>query len=89
MKSQTNSELAKSTVNDSDYSVEVASKNHREWLYLFSKRFIDIVASLVGILIIFFLIIVFSAIYLIGENKGPMFFKQERIGQNGRKIHIV
>ena len=88
MKSQTNSELAKSTVNDSDYSVEVASKNHREWLYLFSKRLIDIIGSLVGIVIIFPLIMVFSVFYLFGENKGPMFFKQERVGKHGRRIYV-
>ena len=88
MKAQVNGELAKVDVNNSNYSVEVAVKNNRIFYTYFTKRFIDIIGALVGILITVPFIIVFSVIYLFGENKGPMFFKQERIGKNGKKIIV-
>ncbi|WP_191363823.1 sugar transferase [Limosilactobacillus oris] len=57
-------------------------------VYLFFKRLTDIVLSL-GALIVFSPIFLFIFIASrFGENKGPVFFKQVRIGKNGKPFKI-
>lgn len=57
-------------------------------IYLFVKRLMDILGATIGIVISspFFLII--SLLYLFGDNKGPVFFKQVRIGKDGKEFKI-
>ncbi|MBY0124237.1 sugar transferase [Bacillus sp. S/N-304-OC-R1] len=69
-------------------SLEEVGKCNSSLLYHFTKRIIDIVGSIFGIILTLPFIIVFSVFYLFGKNKGPMFFKQERIGKNGKKFII-
>lgn len=52
------------------------------------KRLIDIIASLL-ILIITFPICLLSAIVIKIDSEGSIFFKQERIGQNGKVFRIL
>lgn len=56
-------------------------------IYLFCKRFLDIVLSLVGIVCVspFMLVI---TILIKKDSKGPVFFKHKRIGKNGKEIAI-
>jgi lipopolysaccharide/colanic/teichoic acid biosynthesis glycosyltransferase len=56
--------------------------------YLFWKRLTDIILSILAL-------IVFSPIFLfvriadyVGDNKGPLFYKQTRIGKNGRPFKM-
>ena len=52
------------------------------------KRIFDLVFSILGIIIIFpFCIVVSIAIKL--NDKGPVFFKQTRIGLNGKPFQIL
>lgn len=57
-------------------------------LYLASKRLIDIIGALMGILLTFPVFVLISFLYLFGENRGPVFFKQTRIGENGKEFKI-
>ncbi len=59
----------------------------RKRIYLFIKRFFDIVLSLVGLILLspIFLII---AIIIKLDSKGPVFFKHKRIGKNGKQIGV-
>lgn len=51
------------------------------------KRFFDIVFSIIGIIILIpFFIIIFLAIRI--DSKGPVFFKQARLGKNGLVFKI-
>lgn len=53
----------------------------------FLKRVSDIIASLLGLIVLLpFQIIIILALAL--SDKGPVFFKQERIGYRGRKFNI-
>lgn len=64
------------------------SKNNEKGLYLFLHRFIDIIISFIGTL--FFLLIL--PIVVIGNligNKGPLFYKQERVGKQGEVFEIL
>lgn len=56
--------------------------------YLFSKRTIDIIGALTGLLLTLPIFILISLLYMSGENKGPIFFKQTRIGMNGKEFKI-
>jgi lipopolysaccharide/colanic/teichoic acid biosynthesis glycosyltransferase len=51
--------------------------------FKFLKRTADIVFSLLG-LILFFPLFVVLAVIVISADGGPIFFKQKRLGQNGR-----
>lgn len=51
-------------------------------MYNFLKRIIDLTVS-ISLLIIISPILLFSIILIKLESKGPVFFKQERIGKNG------
>lgn len=55
---------------------------------LILKRLIDLFGSLIGLIILSpFLLIIAFAIKL--TSKGPIFFKQERLGKNGKVFKIV
>lgn len=56
--------------------------------YQFSKRFIDICGSVIGIILTLPIMIVLTTFYCFGENRGNVFFKQKRIGKNGNEFYI-
>lgn len=63
---------------------------HRVYLgtgALLIKRLIDIVGSLVGIICLSPVMLV-TAIAIKLDSKGPVLFKQVRVGQNGRHFHM-
>ena len=62
-----------------------AATHNRQGLIL--KRTMDIVGSLVGLLISIPIILI-TAIPLCIESPGPLFFKQQRIGKNGRIFNM-
>ncbi|MBU7454885.1 sugar transferase [Leuconostoc fallax] len=55
--------------------------------YLFAKRVLDYIGSGIGI-ILFSPILLIIAIVIKLEDGGPIIFKQERIGHNGRHFNI-
>lgn len=57
------------------------------WNQLFLKRVIDIIGGLVG-LAITAVVTPFVAVPLLLESPGPLFFKQKRVGRNGRYFTI-
>jgi exopolysaccharide production protein ExoY len=56
--------------------------------YLLSKRIIDIVGASIGLVLTIPFFLFISLAYLYGENKGPIFFKQLRIGKNGKLFYM-
>ena len=58
------------------------------WLYSFSKRCIDLFGAALGLLLTFPVLMIVSAFYLFGDNKGPILFTQTRIGRQGRPFSI-
>lgn len=52
------------------------------------KRIIDIVGSIVGMLITCVLTVFVAPIIYI-QSPGPIFFRQERVGKNGKKFKII
>ena len=69
--------------------IENFQQNHkRRPVYKFFKRFFDIVASLLTLILLspLFLIV---AIAIKCDSKGPVFFKQKRIGMNGKTFTCI
>lgn len=60
----------------------------RQKIYLPFKRFFDIFLSLLTI-IVFSLLYIILAILVKCSSKGPVFFKQERIGKNKKTFNIL
>ena len=56
-------------------------------VYLAGKRVFDIVCSLLGIIVLF-PVFLFTAIAIKATDKGPVFYKQERLTQNGKRFMI-
>ena len=61
--------------------------NSKKRIYSYLKRIIDIVASLIGLIIIspFFLIIM---LLIKLDSKGPCFFIHKRVGKNGKEFGV-
>ncbi len=56
--------------------------------YLLGKRAFDLFAGTIGLILSLPLFLIISVLYLFGSQKGPVFFKQKRIGQYGRPFYI-
>ena len=70
-----------------DYTVLTVSANMMSPKQAFAKRLMDICGGLVGCLITGILFI-FVAPAIYKKSPGPIFFKQQRVGQNGRIFTI-
>lgn len=57
-------------------------------LYNLLKRCIDICGAVVGLIIFSPVFVLIPILYMRGEGKGPVFFRQIRIGKNGEEFHI-
>lgn len=56
--------------------------------YQFSKRFLDISVAFLGLIVFSPVFLVVSLFYLFGDNKGPVFYQQRRIGLHGNEFGI-
>ena len=73
---------------DEHYYVEELGEIEKKPFYSFVKRAFDIVACSLALTIAAFpLLVVAIAIKL--DSKGPVFYSQERLGLNGKKINVV
>lgn len=60
-----------------------------KFVYKFVKRIIDIIAGLIGIILLLPLTIILYIVKLFSkEHKGPLFYEQLRIGKNGKIFRI-
>jgi exopolysaccharide biosynthesis polyprenyl glycosylphosphotransferase len=69
------------------------SKNHTVAIkdghyYEVSKRFIDIVGALTGIILLLPIFIIVAFLIKIEDSNGPVFFKQIRVGKDGKEFYM-
>ncbi|MBU2939594.1 exopolysaccharide biosynthesis polyprenyl glycosylphosphotransferase [Lacinutrix sp. C3R15] len=64
------------------------SRNNQNKLYLFFHRFFDLFFSIIGI-VLAFLLVPFILLGNVLANRGPLFYKQERVGKNGNTFNII
>ena len=60
----------------------------KKYLYFMIKRFFDILFSLIGIIFIIPVGIITKIVYIANGDQKKIFYKQERVGKNGKKIYI-
>lgn len=70
---------------DIDSKPLVTKKN----IYVVIKRFIDIIISIIGIIPLLICTIFIKIAYMVTGDFHKIFFRQERIGKNGKKIKIL
>ena len=56
--------------------------------YLAEKRIFDFFCGLCGLFLVGVMSLILFPFCLFGKNKGPLFFKQVRVGQGGKKFKI-
>ncbi|WP_449598720.1 sugar transferase [Niallia sp. Marseille-Q9988] len=56
--------------------------------YLVMKRAIDIIGSFCGLVVLSFCFVIIAFLIKIEDPKGKVFFKQLRVGKNGRKFYM-
>lgn len=71
-------------------SNELSDSNLEEgsFLYLSTKRVFDILLSLIGMIILLPLFLIVAILIKKEDRHGPIFFKQERIGKNGKIFYM-
>lgn len=63
-------------------------KERKHTMYSYFKRLFDIVGAIPLLLVFVAAYIVLFPFYCFGEMKGPMLFKQQRLGKNGKLFSI-
>ncbi len=69
-------------------SVGAFSFTPRQMLYLGIKRIIDILAGLVGLILLIPISAIVKLAYLLSGDKASIIYRQKRVGQNGKEIRI-
>lgn len=57
-------------------------------LYRYSKRSMDIIGALAGLVVLSFLLLIISVWIKIEDPKGPVFFSQKRVGKDGKEFNM-
>lgn len=70
------------------YTILPISKYNHNYIYLLWHKLVDIMSSVLGLstMLILTPIIVFTNLFL---NKGPLFYRQFRVGKGGKEIEII
>lgn len=66
----------------------IAQRTVRNAISRFIKRCIDIMAGLVGVILLVPIVLMVVIVRLVYHEKGPIFYKQPRLGKNGRVFQI-
>ncbi|WP_257131601.1 sugar transferase [Bacillus sp. AFS017336] len=66
-------------------SKETVEKN---WIYLFTKRLMDLLGAFLGLLVLLPVFIVVAIFIKLEDPKGPIFFYQTRVGKDGKEFKM-
>ncbi|MCV9884494.1 sugar transferase [Metabacillus halosaccharovorans] len=64
--------------------IELSDSNN----YLIIKRVVDIVGSVIGLLLVSFLFVIIAIVIKVEDPKGPVFFRQTRVGKDGKEFNM-
>nr|WP_255262835.1 sugar transferase [Bacillus wiedmannii] len=71
-----------------DFATDIIPIHKNSIVYYGLKRGMDILGAICGLIIFSPIFLLVPFLYMRGEGKGPVFFKQERIGINGKSFYI-
>lgn len=77
-------------MNEHTYTEEAKEQKYmsEKLYYNIPKRIVDILGGVVGVILLIPITIIVKIAYILTGDFGPIFFKQERIGRNGKVINI-
>lgn len=75
-------------IDPKDFQVKSFRLENNDRNYLTLKRSIDILGSLIGLILTLPLLALISILYSFEEVRGPILFKQKRIGFKGKEFYI-
>ena len=83
-------ELSKVKENENVISSDIIQQSslNQKSGYLLTKRVLDIIGSLVGIILLSPFILIVAIIIKVQDPRGPIFFKQKRIGKHGQEFYM-
>ncbi|WP_143760278.1 sugar transferase [Paenibacillus sp. FSL R5-0765] len=70
------------------YNASTMSGQNADKVYLFMKRMLDLLGSFIGLIILCPLFAVIGVLIKIEAPQGSVFFRQVRVGQNGKEFHM-
>lgn len=70
------------------YDNNLAEERDKDQVYLFMKRITDIAGSLVGLILLFPLFLLIAILIKLEDPKGPIFFRQLRVGENEKTFYM-
>lgn len=70
------------------YESEFADKRNKDQWYLFMKRITDIGGAVFGLILLLPLFIIIALLIKIEDPKGPIFFKQLRVGKHEKTFYM-
>ena len=73
---------------EGEFFVENLGEIEKKPIYNFFKRLFDIIASFIGLIVLIIPIFII-AIIIKCSSKGTVFYSQERLGLNGKKIKVI
>ena len=75
-------------MNQNDVSVTISSANSivliKKWFYLFIKRLMDIVFSIIGIILLIPIALFVKIFYMLTGDFHPIIYTHNRVGKNGK-----
>ena len=79
---------ATKTVKSKDRHTHLETKANNKHAYLVLKRMIDITGASVGLILLTPLLLLVALIIKLEDPKGPIFFKQIRVGKNEKRFYM-
>ena len=71
-----------------NFKKEIVIQKDKKIIYNFTKRIIDFLGSLVGLIILTPIFLIVAIAIKLEDRKGSVFFKQNRVGQNGVQFNM-
>ncbi|CAM4037889.1 MULTISPECIES: sugar transferase [Bacillus cereus group] len=63
-----------------------AEEVNQNSIYLFTKRLMDVVGAICGLIFLLPIFVIVAMVIKIEDPKGPVFFKQTRVGKDGKEF---
>lgn len=87
--------ISKSSIDNNTFAINIGqnSQNLKEKIekqrnYLISKRVMDLIGSLIGIILLSPVFVVLALLIKLEDRKASIIFKQQRVGKDGRLFYI-
>jgi exopolysaccharide biosynthesis polyprenyl glycosylphosphotransferase len=87
-KEEVSSRVPETRLNDTFYQYLSMSNSHDKRLYIYTHTILNFVGSLIGIAVLL-IILPFVILINLFANKGPLFYRQKRVGKGGKVFKII